>query len=139
MAHVEGQDPRDLSDDYWRRKLTPEQYRVLRRSGTERPFSGALLHVGADGTFACAGCGQPLFSTHDKFDSGSGWPSFLDVLDATGVELREDRSHGMVRTEVRCGACGGHLGHRFDDGPRPTGLRYCINSAALEFRPELDG
>ena len=139
MEQVEGQDPRDLPDDYWRRKLTPEQYRVLRRAGTERPFGGALLHVTADGTFTCAGCGNPLFVTAAKFDSGSGWPSFHDVLDAAGVELREDRSHGMVRTEVRCRACGGHLGHRFSDGPRPTGLRYCINSAALEFRPEADG
>ena len=126
---------RDQTDEYWRETLTDEQFRVLRRSGTEPPFSGALLDVKEDGTFRCAGCGAVLFDSGTKFDSGSGWPSFFDVVDAGRVELIEERSRGMVQTEVRCARCGGHLGHRFADGPQPTGERYCINSAALAFDP----
>lgn len=124
------------SDAYWREKLTAEQYRILRQAGTEPPFTGALLDVKDDGVFGCAGCGAELFSSGAKFDSGSGWPSFYDAVLEGGLELLEDRSHGSVRTEVRCAACGGHLGHLFEDGPQPTGLRYCVNSAALEFKPE---
>ena len=132
-------DMREKSDDYWRESLTPEQYKILRESGTEPPFTGHLLDVKDDGSFRCAGCGAVLFASGTKFDSGSGWPSFYDVVDAGAVELVEDRSHGMSRTEVRCGRCGGHLGHRFDDGPQPTGNRYCINSAALDFEPGREG
>src|SRR3990172_1439713 len=131
-------DLRDQPDESGRRALTPEQSRVLRQAGTEAPFSGDLLHVPGDGTFRCAGCAVALFSTETKFDSGCGWPSFFDVLDTGTVELREDRSHGKIRTEVVCATCGGHLGHLFDDGPRPTGLRYCINAAALAFEPDVE-
>jgi peptide-methionine (R)-S-oxide reductase len=121
----------------WREKLTDEEYRVLRESGTEPKFSGDLLDVDDDGVFRCAGCGQDLFTTDTKFDSGTGWPSFWDVVDEDNVELRHDDSHGMDRTEVVCGNCGGHLGHVFDDGPQDTtGKRYCVNSAALQFDPE---
>lgn len=117
----------------WRAELTPEQYRILRERGTEPPFSGKYVHAKEDGIYRCAACGQPLFSSEMKFESGSGWPSFWDVLESGRVELHRDFSHGMVRTEVTCNRCGGHLGHLFDDGPREkTGLRYCINSGALE-------
>jgi len=117
----------------WRADLTPEQYRILRERGTEPPFSGKYVHAKEDGIYRCAACGQPLFSSETKFESGSGWPSFWDVLESGRVELHRDFSHGMVRTEVTCNRCGGHLGHLFDDGPREkTGLRYCINSGALE-------
>ncbi|MBN1967586.1 MAG: peptide-methionine (R)-S-oxide reductase MsrB [Anaerolineae bacterium] len=123
------------SDAEWRAALTPEQYRVLREHGTERPFTGELLHNKETGTYHCAGCGQALFASDTKFDSGSGWPSFWDVIDKGNVALVTDSSYGMRRTEVRCGNCGGHLGHVFEDGPRQTtGLRYCINSAALNFQ-----
>jgi len=124
----------DRSDEEWRAYLTPEQYRILREAGTEPPFTGPLLDVKDKGEFRCAGCGEPLFDSSAKFDSGSGWPSFTAPMSGGAVEERLDESHGMVRTEVRCARCSGHLGHVFPDGPGPAGLRYCINSAALEFR-----
>lgn len=123
-----------IHDDEWRKKLTPGQYRVLREKGTEPPFSGKLLHNEKKGVYVCAGCGAELFTDREKFDSGSGWPSFFDAIDAGRIRKVEDLSHGMRRTEIMCGNCGGHLGHVFDDGPRPTGLRYCVNSLSLEFR-----
>lgn len=123
------------TDDEWRESLSEEQYRVLRGRGTEAPFSGALNHNKDSGKYVCAGCGQELFSSDTKFDSGSGWPSFYDALPGS-VELSKDDSHGMVRTEVTCSNCGGHLGHIFDDAPsQPTGQRYCINSVSLNFKP----
>jgi peptide-methionine (R)-S-oxide reductase len=122
----------ELSEQEWRERLTPEQYEVLRRHGTERPFTGKYVDVKADGTYHCAGCGAELFSSDTKFESGSGWPSFYEPMAQENVELREDHSYGMRRTEVLCRRCGGHLGHVFDDGPQPTGLRYCINSCSLE-------
>lgn len=127
------------SDQEWREQLTPEQYRILRQAGTERPFTGEYVDTEDNGLYACAACGNPLFSSDTKFHSGSGWPSFWDVISQGNVETREDFSHGMRRTEILCTRCGGHLGHLFPDGPRDhTGLRYCINSAALEFKPESD-
>ena len=126
----------EKTDAEWREELTPEQYEVLRRQGTERPFTGKYWNVKDDGMYHCAGCGAPLFSSDTKFESGTGWPSFYEPAVAENVEVRTDTSHGMIRTEVRCGSCGGHLGHVFDDGPNPTGLRYCINSCALDLQPE---
>jgi peptide-methionine (R)-S-oxide reductase len=123
------------SDEEWRAELTPEQYEVLRRKGTERPFTGAYVDNKTDGTYVCAGCGAELFSSGTKFESGTGWPSFTDPMNTEHVELHTDTSHGMVRTEVTCKACGGHLGHVFPDGPGPGGQRYCINSCSLDFKP----
>jgi peptide-methionine (R)-S-oxide reductase len=125
----------ERSDAEWREQLTPEQYDVLRRAGTEPPFTGEYAFNKEDGTYRCAACGATLFGSDAKFESGTGWPSFTEPEIAEAVELREDNSHFMRRTEVVCRRCGGHLGHVFDDGPEPTGQRYCINSAALQFQP----
>jgi peptide-methionine (R)-S-oxide reductase len=125
----------EKTDDQWREELTPEQYEVLRRQGTERAFTGRYWNVKDDGMYRCAGCGAELFSSGTKFESGTGWPSFTEPAVAENVELHEDRSHGMVRTEATCARCGGHLGHVFPDGPGPDGLRYCINSSSLDLDP----
>ncbi len=124
-----------LSEEEWKQRLTPERYHVLRQKGTEPAFSGALLDVHDEGLFRCAGCGAELFRSDDKFDSGSGWPSFTRAAEEGRIITATDTSHGMERTEIMCAACGGHLGHVFPDGPAPTGQRYCVNSLSLEFRP----
>lgn len=123
--------------DEWKDKLTPEQYHVLREKGTEAPFTGKLLNEKGSGDFVCAACGQVVFKSDTKFDSGSGWPSFYDPANTKAVKLIEDNSHGMHRTEVVCANCGGHLGHMFEDAPdQPTGQRFCINSCSLDFKPQ---
>ncbi len=125
------------TEEEWKQELTPEQYAILRQKGTEAPFTGKYVDNHDDGSYRCAGCGTVLFDAGTKFESGSGWPSFTEPANRENVELVEDTSHGMVRTEVRCAHCGGHLGHVFPDGPRDRGgMRYCINSAALELEPE---
>jgi len=125
-----------LSDEEWRERLSPEQYQILRQAGTERAFTGKYEQNKAAGMYKCAGCGAPLFSSDTKYNSGSGWPSYYQPVAAESVDEHQDVSHGMIRTEVRCAKCEGHLGHVFPDGPAPTGLRYCINSASLDFEPE---
>ncbi|MFN2197216.1 MAG: peptide-methionine (R)-S-oxide reductase MsrB [Anaerolineales bacterium] len=126
------------SESEWKAELTPEQYTILREKGTERPFTGKYYRSKETGTYHCAACGNPLFTSDTKYESGSGWPSFWAPLAEGNVEIRRDTSHGMVRTEVLCARCGSHLGHVFDDGPQPTGLRYCINSISLDLEPKDD-
>ncbi len=123
------------SDAEWQKELTPEQYRVLRQCGTELPGTGKYYHFNGNGKYVCAACGQELFDSETKYSSGSGWPSFYDVINSENVRLIEDKSYGMIRTEVKCSRCGSHLGHVFTDGPEPTGLRYCINSVSIDFVP----
>jgi peptide-methionine (R)-S-oxide reductase len=126
----------NLSDEEWKQRLTPEEYRVLRQHGTEAPGSGCFLKTKDPGTYVCAGCGNPLFKSGEKFESGTGWPSFTSPVSDEALTEVEDRSYGMRRTEVRCARCDGHLGHVFPDGPAPTGLRYCINSVSVKHIPE---
>lgn len=127
---------KEKTEDYWKSVLTPEQYTVCRGAGTERPFTGTYCNFKESGTYICSNCGRTLFSSKSKFDSGTGWPSFTEAVDNGALELREDRAHGMVRTEAICGRCGAHLGHVFDDGPAPSRKRFCINSVCLVHKPE---
>ncbi|MDB5689492.1 MAG: msrB [Sphingomonas bacterium] len=131
-------EPKDLPDQEWRQRLTPEQYHVLREAGTERAFTGRYWDNHEDGQYRCAGCGEPLFDSATKYESGSGWPSFTTPLEEGAVSEHVDSSHGMRRVEARCAKCDGHLGHVFPDGPGPNGLRYCMNSASLDFAPRGD-
>lgn len=126
----------EQTDEQWRQQLTPQQFRVLRQRGTEPPFTGAYWDVKDDGVYRCAACSTPVFTSDTKFDSGTGWPSFYEPVSDNAVEIRTDASHGMQRTEVVCGTCGSHLGHVFDDGPNPTGQRYCINSVSLDLEED---
>ena len=137
MASIKGEMSTKIekTDQEWREQLTPDQYEVLRRKGTEPPFTGRYVHSEEDGIYRCAGCGAELFRSDTKFESGTGWPSFYQPAADANIELVRDTSHGMIRTEVVCGTCGGHLGHVFPDGPAPTGQRYCMNSCALELDP----
>lgn len=121
------------TEEEWKKQLNPEQYHILREKGTERPFTGKYYLHKDNGLYVCAACGNELFKSDTKFDAGCGWPSFSDVVDRNKVVFTRDTTHGMIRTEITCAKCGGHLGHVFDDGPKPTGLRYCINSASIEF------
>jgi peptide-methionine (R)-S-oxide reductase len=134
-VHNEQSFPVQFSDEEWRQRLSPEQYAVLRGHATERPGSCALIHEKRSGSFNCAGCGQALFVSGTKFDSRTGWPSFNDPVEGA-IATSVDRSHGMIRIEAHCAKCGGHLGHVFEDGPPPTGLRYCINGVAMDFTPQ---
>lgn len=126
------------SEEEWKTVLTDEQYKILREKGTEPAFSGQLLDNKKQGIYTCSACGEPLFSAETKFDSGSGWPSFYATMDNNNIEEKLDKSQGMIRTEVLCSSCGGHLGHLFPDGPNPSGMRYCINSASLDFDPDKE-
>ncbi|MCO4768691.1 MAG: peptide-methionine (R)-S-oxide reductase MsrB [Deltaproteobacteria bacterium] len=129
-------DPRTLTEEEWRARLTPEEFQILRNKGTERAFTGKYYNTKTAGTYACAGCGEELFTSEEKYDSGCGWPSFTAPMDEDVIEEHRDTSYGMVRVETVCRTCGGHLGHVFNDGPGPNGLRYCINSASIKLDPK---
>ncbi|MBI5046241.1 peptide-methionine (R)-S-oxide reductase MsrB [Candidatus Micrarchaeota archaeon] len=134
MSNTKSNDKMPKSEEEWKKKLTPEQYRVLREKGTEMPYTGKYVSTKESGTYSCAACGNELFTSDTKFDSHCGWPSFFAAKAEKNIEKKVDSSHGMVRTEVLCKNCGGHLGHLFDDGPEPTGMRYCINSVSIDFK-----